>query len=272
MAHPIEPLLLNHVNMVVEDYAGSVGHLRTLFGADLLMELPQPEWHAGLVDIGRVIFELFAPTSFLLNARYGPHYLGVEYQADMDIVRSAVAGNDIRIVRDIGVALHTHPADCFGVAFEFYDGSFHANHWPLLGRKMRPASYWRDEHELGLLGLRHYTIAVGDLVAGARFIDRFIGGHRLYEDDRPLIGGRAIGYRVADSVLELQASSGQGTLQDHLKRWGNGIRSTVFGVVDLERARQYFIDRGVVPLNGSTVDSFSLPMEASFGMLIEFTV
>ena len=270
MAAPINPVRMNHINIVVDDFAQSAAHFAALFGADFLMDLPQAEWHAGLVDFGRVIFELFAPPTFLLNARYGAHYLGIEYQADMSCVREAIATHGIRIARDIGVALHTHPADSLGVAFEFYDGSFHDNHWPLLGRQMHPARHWRDDHPLGLQGLKHYAIAVADLARAAGFIESFLGGTRAYEIDLPLIGGQAIGFHCGDGLVELQAPLGQGALQRHLTRWGNGIRSTVFTVRDLDQARRYFAERGISPDAGSTANSFALPPQASFGVLFEF--
>ncbi|TVV73907.1 VOC family protein [Sphingomonas solaris] len=266
----IHPVRVNHLNAVVEDFEASVAHLRGLFDADFLMDLPQREWHAGLIDIGRVIFELFVPPAFLLNARYGPHYLGVEYQADMAVVRAAVAAHGIRIVRDIGVALHIHPADCFGVAFEFYGGSFHDNEWPLLGRAMHPAAYWREVHPLGLTGLRHYTLAVRDPGAASRFLQAFLGATPLYEIARPGIAAHAIGLHAGDSGIEVLGPTGGGALADHLAAHGEGIRSVVFGVSDLDRARRYFTGRGCVTIAGSAPGSFALAPAATLGLLVEF--
>jgi hypothetical protein len=120
----IDCVRLNHLNVVLKDFAASVGHLTQYYGAEFLLDIPQSEWHAGLITFGDVIFEIFCPHGFLLNARYGPHYIGLEYQADMTVVREVLARNNIGIVRDIGLALHTDPVDCHGIAFEFYDGSF----------------------------------------------------------------------------------------------------------------------------------------------------
>ena len=79
--------------------------------------------------------------AFLLNARYGPHYLGLELQADMDAVREVIAARGIGIARDIGFAVHTHPADTLGVSFEFYDGEFHQRECTANGRA-RTVSCW----------------------------------------------------------------------------------------------------------------------------------
>ena len=119
----IHPQTVNHMNVVAEDFEAGVAQIRRLFGSEVLKDLPGSHWHACLVEVGRVIFEIFAPADFFLNSRHGPHYLGLEYQADMGEVRQALAEHGIRIARDIGSALHTHPADCHGIAFEFWSES-----------------------------------------------------------------------------------------------------------------------------------------------------
>lgn len=121
------------MNVVLRDFDESVAHLKRVFGAEFMVDIPQKELHAFLFELGRVIFEGFVPHEWLPNARYGPHYVGLEYQADMDEVRAAVSERGIGLVRDIGLALHTDPADCFGVSFEFYDGEFHERDMTELG-------------------------------------------------------------------------------------------------------------------------------------------
>lgn len=267
----IRPVRVNHMNVVLENVEASLDHFRGLYGADLFMDMPQRELHAYLFEMGRVIFEVFVPHEFLLNARYGPHYVGIEYQADMDEVREAVAAHDIRIVRDIGVALHTHPADCFGISFEFYGGYFHDNEWDLLGGKlMRSADYWRDDHPLGLTGLKGYTVAVRDIDAAAAFMKSFLSAEPVYEADRPTVSGRAVGLRVADAVIELATPTGEGELQRHLERYGDGIRSTLFGVRDIEQAKQYFADRSVQTGPGEAPGSIAVPEAANLGVMFEF--
>lgn len=271
MSTTIRPVRMNHLNLVVEDFDASVAHLTGLYGAEFLMDIPNRESHACLVEIGRVIFELFVPNAWLLNARYGPHYVGVEYQADMDVVRTAIAERGIRIVRDIGVALHTHPADTLGVAFEFWSGYFHDNLWePLGNRPMHSAAYWRDGHPLGLTGLKSYTLAVRDLGSAAAFFESFLGARPIYEMPRPAIGARAIGLQVADDVIELLAPAGPGELQRHLDRYGEGIRSTVFGARDIDAVRRYFADRQVELVPGTTEASLAVPASANLGVIFEF--
>lgn len=270
MPRSIRPERVSHINLVVEDFEAAVVHYQDLFDAELMLDLPQAEWHAGLLSIGGVIIEPFAPPTFLLNARYGPHYLGIEYQANMDEVRASIADHGLRIARDIGVALHTHPADGFGVAFEFYAGSFHDKDWALLGGPIKPAAYWRNEHPLGLTGLNATTLAVHDLEAACAFLQSFLGGERIYEAERPAAKARVVGLQVADAVIEVMAATGEGALSRHLYRYGDGLRSTVFGVRDLDQARRCLAERGVEVVPGDAPDSIAVPAEANLGVIFEF--
>lgn len=270
MARPIGCVRVNHLNMVLQNFEESLAHFQKRYGADLLYDIPRPEMHACLIDIGRVIFEIFVPHEFLLNARYGPHYVGIEYQANMEEVREAVAAHGLRIIRDIGEALHTHPEDCFGIAFEFYDGEFHTRHYETLGRKMHPAEYWRDEHPLGLTGLIGYSVAVFDIDAATRFFQSFLGAEVIYEAPRPAIGGRAIGLRVAGARVELVAPDGDGEVRYHLNRFGDGIRSTIFGVRDISQAERYFTERGIGLIAGSLPNALTVPAAQNLGVIFEF--
>lgn len=267
---PIRPVRVNHLNLVLEDFDASVGHFERLYGSQFLSDIPQPTWHACLIDIGRVIFELFAPHDFFLNARYGPYYLGIEYQADMEEVREVLAARGIRIIRELGVACHVHPADCHGIAFEFYEGYFHDSD-RLTGGPMKPAEYWRDDHPLGLTGLKGYTVAVPDLEQAHDFFQGFLHHEVVYEEARPALAARAVGLQIADAVMELATPVGDGPLQRHLHEHGEGIRSTLFGVRDLDQARGYFKDRGVEPVPGSATDTFAIPAELNRGAIFEFS-
>ncbi len=271
MPRSIKPVRLNHMNLVLESAGESIGRFKELYGAYLLADMPQKEMHAYLIDIGRVIFEGFVPHEYLLNARYGPHYVGVEYQADINEVRAALQDHSIRTVRDIGIALHTHPEDCFGVAFEFYDGYFHDREWELFdGRAMKPAEYWRDEHPLGITGMKGYTLAAFDIHAASQFLQSFLSGVPVYEEERDAISGRAVGLQVADAVVEVISPDGPGILLDHMHRYGEGIRSTVFGVGSIDQARDYFAQHGVEIEPGSMPQSIQVPAPDNCGVLFEF--
>ena len=136
VSSPIRALRVEHLNIVHEDYEATVDHYQELFGGVVVFDRLQPTWHACLMDVGGVLFEIFVPNEFFLHTRYGPHYLGVEYHVtDIAPVRETLAARGIRIARDLDVAVHTHPADCHGVSLEFFDDSFHDNK-ELLDRPM----------------------------------------------------------------------------------------------------------------------------------------
>ncbi|MBX3510526.1 MAG: VOC family protein [Hyphomonadaceae bacterium] len=267
----IELRRMSHPNLVVENYEASVAHFRNLYAAELVLDLPKKDWHAYLMEIGGVIIEVFAPHDFFLHARHGPHFFGIEYEADMVQVRAAVAGHGVRIARDIDVALHTHPGDCFGVAFEFYRGSFYAKNTPHLTQQLKPPEYWLAEHPLGLAGLKSFTMAVTDLRAAAKFLKSFIGAEAIYEAERSKLKAQALGLRTADCEVELLAPTGPGPLQAELQRTGQGMRSLVFRVTNLKKAARYFKQRGVSVIDGTAPGSIAVPAEANLGLLFEFS-
>ena len=270
MSKSIRPIRVNHMNAVLPDFDATVDHFRKLYDAEFVVDIPQREFHACLIEMGRVLFELFVPHDQLLIARYGPHYVGVEYEADMDEVRKVIAARGMRIIRDVGIAVHTHPAECFGVSFEFTDQYFHDRDWPLLGGPIKPAEYWR-EHPLGLTGLKGYAVAVSDIDAARDFFQGFLSAVVVYEEPRPAVAARAVGLRVADAVVELITPVGEGTLQRHLHRFGDGIRSTMFRVRDIGRARRYFAERRVDLVPGDAPNTLAMPAEQNLGLIFEFS-
>jgi hypothetical protein len=261
---------MNHLNVVVEDFDLGVARLGAVLGARFNADIPKEEWHAGLVNVGGVLFEVFAPHEFLLNARYGPHYVGLEYQVpDVGAARQVVQERGIRIVRDIGGAFHTHPADTFGVALEFFNKSFHAQDNPTWREPFMPLEYWRDEHPLGCTGLKRCSVVVGDVEAASAFFRDFLGATHRYDVRRAAATGA--GVALADSVVEIVAPAGPGTIQQHLGRYGDGIRSAVFEVTDLERARRFFTERGLSVQPGDADGTFALAPEDTCGLLFEFS-
>ncbi|HKX79934.1 MAG TPA: VOC family protein [Novosphingobium sp.] len=269
MGRRIRPTVVNHMNAVLEDFDASVGHFTDIFGAVFLHTIAREDFQAGLIDIGGAMFELFVPKAFLFNTRYGGHYLGIEYAADMAQVREVIAEQGIRIARDIDIAVHTHPDDCFGVAFEFCKDPWAERVWEDTGLKMGKPEHWRQQ-ALGMAGQKACTIAVHDLDAATRFILDLFETELAYEEDRPHIAARARGFRVADSDIELLASTGEGALREHLLRYGQGIRSTVYHVADIDRTRDYLRGRGIEVTEGSTSGSVAVPAHVNLGVMFEF--
>ena len=270
MSSPIRAVRVEHLNIVHEDYAVTVEHYRQLFDGIVVFDRLQPTWHACLMDVGGVLFEIFVPNEFFLHTRYGSYYLGVEYHvADIAPVRETLAAHGIRIARDLDVAVHSHPADFHGVSLEFFDDSFHENE-ELLDRAMPPAAYWRDEHPVGFTGLRGYTVAVRDLDRAVADFRALLDHEVVYERRRDTLAARGVGLLVGGAILELVAPDGGGPLAHHLAAHGEGIRSTVFGVRDVHRARAHFTERGIEVVPGTAPDAFAIPADRNRGVIFEF--
>lgn len=266
---PIRTVRVNHINFVLEDYERVTAHLADVFGGRIILDMPKDAWHANLTDIGRVIFEVFAPHEFFLYTRYGPHFIGIEYQVeDLQAARDVCASRGIRVARELGAAFHSHPADCHGVSLELYEGYFHDS--DALHTPMQSAQWWRDEHPLGLDGLRAVTVAVRDLASAVEDFRAVFDSELLYEEARPAERGRAVGLKIADAVLELVAPDGDGPVQRHLLAHSEGIRSTVFGVRDLDQARTCLAERGVGLVPGSAPGRLAIPPEQNLGVIFEF--
>ena len=274
MVSPMRCLSMNHINAVVESYEQSVARFTDLYGAQVIMDMPRDEWHACLIVFGgAVIFELFAPHDDLLHARFGPYYVGVEYQvSDVEAAREAIIARGGRVIRELGVAFHAHPAECHGVAWEFYGHSFHAVPPPIQYLEpIRPISYWSDEHPLGCVGLKHISMAVEDLDEAWSFLEGVLGATFLYDEGRPDAAAKAVGMALADTVVELLAPTDDGVISRHVSRWGDGIRSTVFRVKDLEVARAFFEAKGVGLVPGITSETLAIRPEDNCGVLFEFS-
>jgi catechol 2,3-dioxygenase-like lactoylglutathione lyase family enzyme len=272
MSKTLDCLHMNHINAMVEDYERAVSHLSDLYGAQFNLDLPGDHWHACLITIGGVMFEVFAPSEYLLSARFGPHYVGIEYQVpDADEARAEVLARGMRVIRELGVAIHVHPAEAFGVAWEFFGRSFHDDPAPVpYVEPLKPADYWR-EHPLGYTGLKRYSVAVSDLESATEFFEDFLGATPIYQEARPAGAARAAGFTLGDTVVELISPVGPGSIERYLARYGDGIRSTVFGVRDLEHARRHFAERGVMLHPGDAPDTLAIAPEDNLGLLFEFS-
>jgi catechol 2,3-dioxygenase-like lactoylglutathione lyase family enzyme len=227
------------------------------------------------VSVADVIIEVISPTDFLLVSRFGPHWVGIEYQVpDVDAARRVVLDRGIRIVRDIGGAFHTHPHDTFGVAFELFAGNFHdPSLWEAMGagwiEPLRPLEYWRDEHPLGCTGLERVSIVVRDRDPAIACFTELLGAVPVYADV-PRVASIATGLRLADTVVELLSPTGPGPVQDHLGRYGEGIRATVLRVADAARARSHLVGAGAVVEPGDAHDAFAISAADTCGVRFEF--
>ncbi len=268
----VTPGRLSHMNAVIPDYHEAVKHFIEVYDGNFMLDLPGPNWNACLIEIGGVITEFFGPFNFMLNSRNGAHWLGVEYEAPMKEGRAAVAANNVRIFRDLEVAFHTDPMDGFGVDYELYEGTFFGPDAPNVQTHTRDPDYWRNQHPAGFTGPFGYTQAVASLDATGDLLERLFGSQRVYDADRPALAAKARGYKVSDHVVELLEPSGPGALYDEMMRSGEGIRSLVTGVADLDKAKAHFASKGLPIIAGTLPDSFAIAREANYGLLFEFAL
>jgi hypothetical protein len=71
--------------------------------------------------------------------------------------------------------------------------------------------------------------------------------------------------------VELITPTGDGALQRHLHRYGDGIRSTNFGCRDIDQLRRYFAERGVELIAGDAPGALAVPAEANLGAIFQFS-
>jgi catechol 2,3-dioxygenase-like lactoylglutathione lyase family enzyme len=274
-------IAFNHINLTVESFADTVDYFTRAHGAQFVLDIPSPEWHAGVLYFGGVLAEIFEPSAGLLNARHGANYLGLEYQItpSLDIARAALEERGVRISRDIGKAIHTHPRDTFGIAMELCEVNLHE--MPLRdaygealtirwSEEWRPATYWRDEHPLGAVGMKRCTVAVDDLTAAMAFYQSLFGAHEVARTQRPTIKAEGTQMELAGTILEFQTPTGPGPLTEHLARYGDGIRSFTVQVASMEAAAEHLRRVGIPTTTGDSDDTIATDASTSGGLRIEF--
>ena len=273
MTKSLNCLHMNHLNAVIQSFDESVAHFEELLGAQFNFDLPGDHWHGYLMTIGGVMFQFFEPAQYILNARMGPHYVGIEYQVpDVEEARQEVFARGFKIVRELDVAFHMHPDGVFGVCWEFFDKSFQDRINPPVDY---PEAIWDDEkfadHPIGFLGLKRYSVVVEDLPAAVEFAQSFLGATVSYREERDGAKASAVGLALGGTVLELLSPTGEGAISRFHARYGDGIRSTVFAVKNLEATARYFADRGITLQAGDAPGSLALSPHDNLGLLLEFS-
>ena len=277
---------LCHVNAVVDGYESALEHFTDLYGAVLNLEAPDNgERRACLISIGDVILELVAPSDPHASHGRGALLRRVGRSLRRSRVQSARRGRGAPAMPAARAADHHGPGalllhrwgELHGVSWEIFDQD-----WTFLLSFDNPERhdswvpvptelFWRDEHPLGLTGLVRLSIAVEDLDHAADRLAAVAGAEVVYRADRPQVEASATGLKVGDTVLELLAPTAPGPVRAYLDRYGERIRSIVFGVLDLGRAERHLATKGVELMDGDAPRSRAVPAELNHGLLFELT-
>lgn len=286
MSEPLELRTLGHLNAIVDGYEATLDHFVNTLGATLNFDIPDDgEVKPCLVCLGGVIFELFAPHDRnaergqgKLLGRFGDHYIGVEYVVDdVEVARQRCAELEIRIISDLGSYFLTYPGGFHGISWELaltdWQAGLSAGGTLMNERttQLRSREFWRDEHPMSLTGLVRISAAVEDLDAAVGDFARVVGATELYRAERPAAGATAVGLRLADIVVELLAPTGPGRVRDYLDRYGERIRSTVFGTTGLAKVKAHLASAGIELIEGDAPDAMAISPEQNHNLWFEFS-
>jgi catechol 2,3-dioxygenase-like lactoylglutathione lyase family enzyme len=271
MAEPWQLLELNHINLVVDGYDETVAHLRDRLGFALQREMH--DWDAStdacLMVFGDTMLELFAPKPGsdsgygLLLSRYGDRFSGIQYQVpDLSVARELLAAQDVPVTIDLGVAFFTDPTASFGVEWEIYDKAM---------ARDPGASYWADEHPMRLTGCDHVTVVVADVqVATARLLE-LTNATPAGPVRHATAASEGVRLRVGSIDWEVVQPTGVGPVAEHLERYGEGLRSTVWRSSDLDAATAYLRAQGFDVVPGDADGTVAVPPAQNRNLLFEFT-
>jgi catechol 2,3-dioxygenase-like lactoylglutathione lyase family enzyme len=281
---------LFHVIHITDDAAALDRWYVDVFGATRWMELHYSDLEmreASIVVIGDVPVEPMATVDRpgaeqtavgRFSAKIGPHLHSVAWYVDGadDLYRSLV-DQGVRVVSDGGLpvgapgtsgAMYTHPRDT-STQLEFFPGP------SLADPRQDPgwdASSSATAHSLGITGLSHVTVVVGDLARATAFYTEGLGGRLIAERESELTVTKdafvAIG---ADTVVALSTPMSADSLagRDHA-RHGDVLHSLTFGVTDLDRAEAHLRAHGIALATRDETTLIADPA-TTYGAVLGFT-
>ena len=271
---PVETLI--HVNQLLGDFAGANRFYHDVFGAREYMNSYHPgeERDASLFLIGDTCIELFSPRteSSLLGRqlrRFGDGWHSFEWKVtDLEQAKAVLDDQGIRCGSYYpGGFLMTHPKDTHGMILELCPHDM-AND-PRLEPGWTPAA-WR-EHPMGIEALDCINVAAADRQTTVDFLVDLVGAEPLYEVDRPAVGGRVTGLRVADHVVEIiGATDPDGQVAAYMSAYGARLRSIRFKVGDLSKVEHHLGSAGIRTVSGDSEGSLAIDPRDNYGALWQF--
>jgi catechol 2,3-dioxygenase-like lactoylglutathione lyase family enzyme len=213
------------------------------------------------------------------SAKVGPHLHSIAWYVEgADELLASMVRQGVRVVSDGGRppgspgtsgALYTHPRDTC-TQLEFYPGEMRGD--PRLGPDWSP-SWWATDHPLGISGLSHLTIVVGDLDRAVALYTDGLGGRLVREDESHLTGTKEAYVRVGEeTVVALSTPTTDHSLaaDDHARN-GDILHALTFRVADLDRAEAHLRRHGVGVHLRDDATLVADPAD-TFGAVLGFTV
>lgn len=215
-------------------------------GPDFVLEIMEPSKEAG--DLGFPIPKFFA--------RHGQHLHSFAWYVDDEDIRPLMEH-----MRSLGIrtltpysdahpelplnTFFTHPKDSFGQLEFQVRSAGPSDRDRHLDPEWTGASYWRDEHPLGIERTSHLTLAVSDLQGAKSFYAAGLDAPAFYEeeaDDR----NAAFCFVGTETVIELaQPRSRDSRLGRDLAAHGNIPHAMTFKVADLAAVEKHVAGIGI---------------------------
>lgn len=276
---------IEHINFVVDDYSAAQHHLFTKFGAQLNWDLEIPnrpdDVRAGLISLGPQLFEIFGPEHDSQNGigkiyrAQGPGFIGIEWGVgeDLQAAKDALKEHGVRLRYEPkkkyypGTWFVSEPDDLFGLALECYIGTWYTDQLPPDMKGVEPQPYWRDEHPLGIHGLRNFTVAVNDVDAAAARWQGVTGAAEVECGPGSHSGVRY--FQAANTKMGLVGASPDNGVGDYLSRRGESIYSVTYTVENAERVAEHLAAESV-PVERVSDTVTVVPAETNHGIRLEF--
>jgi catechol 2,3-dioxygenase-like lactoylglutathione lyase family enzyme len=271
----LQPEKVLHINQVLGPFEEANRFYEDVFGAvEYMNSYDEGERRdASLFLVGDTCIELFSPRDdeSLLGRnlrRHGPSFHSFEWKVpDLDAAREAFLERGVRITTDRpGSFFMTHPKDCHGLLLELCPHEM-AND-PRNEDGWDPAP-WRNG-PLGIDRLNAMSAAVLDVSAAAAWVHDLTGAEPLYEEDRPGIG-RAVGFWIGGTALELVEPAAEGPVAEHVSHLGARLRSIGFRVADVDAAAEHLRSKGLRVVPGDVEGSIAIHPDDNYGVLWQFT-
>lgn len=260
---------MNHINQVLADYDGAIDFYKKVFGAKLTFDGRQQfgPYNNCIFYVGPVIIELFSPCDETglgrIISRFGDTWQGVEFLTpNLDDSIAAVEARNLRIVdHNPGMWFFTLPSDCHGLCLEIVDpkgGTFPEDHG--------------ETNPFGILGLKNLSVAVKDVDAAVAFYSDLVAGCKEeYREERPKIGGVAVGVHFGRETIEFISPTGDGPISEYIDKYREQIRGITFKVEDLGTVEKHLKASGLTAIEGDAPGTLAISPEQNYGVLYQFS-